>query len=68
MREIRNLHPDPRCLKKRSTWEGTSSANGEKWRYELKAGSNNGTVSCWSNLTSQAMSGKVLYARITSAT
>ena len=34
----------------------------------LKAGSNNGTVSCWSNLTGQYMSGKVLYARITSAT
>lgn len=68
MSEIRNLHPDPRCLKERITWEGTSRANGEKWRYELKAGSNNGTVSCWANLSAQAMRGKVLYARITSAT
>ncbi len=66
MSEIRNLHPDPRCLKERGTWNGGSRANGEKWRYELKAGSNNGTVSCWTNLTGQAMRGKVLYARIAS--
>ena len=66
MSEIRNLHPDPRCLKERTTWEGTSRASGEKWRYELKAGSNNGKVSCWAKLTGQAMSGKVLYARIAS--
>lgn len=68
MSEIRNLHPDPRCLKSRITWNGGSRANGEKWRYELNAGSNNGTVSCWSNLSAQYMSGNVLYARITSAT
>ena len=68
MSEIRNLHPDPRCLKERVTWNGGSRANGEKWRYELNAGSNNGTVSCWVNLTAQAMRGKVLYARITSGT
>ena len=64
MSEVRNLHPDPRCLKKRGTWEGSSSANGEKWRYELSAGSNNGTVFCWAGLTNQYLSGKVLYARV----
>ena len=68
MREIRNLHPDPRCLKERITWNGSSRANAEKWRYELNAGSNNGTVSCWSDLTGQAMRGKVLYARVISGT
>ena len=28
MSEVRNLHPDPKCLKARGTWEGSSSANG----------------------------------------
>ena len=68
MSEIRNLHPDPRRLKSRPAWNGVLAADGEKWRYELNAGSNNGTVACWSKLTGQYMSGKVLYARITSAT
>lgn len=63
MREIRNLHPDPRCLKERGTLNGSSRTGGEKWRYELSAGSNNGSVFCWANLTNQYLRGKVLYAR-----
>lgn len=67
MSEIRNLHPDPRCLKERGTWEGTSSAIGEKWRYELSADSSSGSVFAWNGLTNQFLAGKVLYARVTSS-
>ena len=68
MSEIRNLHPDPRCLQKRSIWGSISiSANGEKWRYELSGGSSNGTVFCWNGITNQDMSGKVLYVRVQGA-
>lgn len=44
---VQNLHPEPRCLKKRGTWNGSSSANGEKWRYELRADSSKGSVFAW---------------------
>lgn len=67
MTEIRNLHPDPRCLKVRTTWSGASRANGEKWWYELNAGSSKGSVFAWNGLTNQFMAGKVLYARVTSS-
>lgn len=67
MNEIRNLHPDPRCLKVRTTWNGASRANGEKWQYELNADSSRGSVFAWNGLTNQFMAGKVLYARITSS-
>ena len=67
MTEIRNLHPDPRCLRQRETWHGGATANGEKWRYELSAGSSNGSVFAWYGLTNQFLAGKVLYARVTSS-
>ena len=67
MNEIRNLHPDPRCLQKRSTWNGGVTANGEKWRYELSADSSSGSVFVWNGLTNQFVAGKVLYARVTSS-
>lgn len=61
---VQNLHPDPRCLRERGAWNGVSAADGEKWRYELSAGSNNGSVFCWANLTNKYLRGKVLYARV----
>lgn len=67
MSEIRNLHPDPRCLKVRTTWNGVSRANGEKWQYELSADSSSGSVIAWDGLTNQFLAGKVLYARVTSS-
>ena len=66
MRESRNLHPDPRCLKQRSLWKTSAQANAEKWRYELAAGETVGGVSCWAPLTTTSLCGHVLYARITS--
>lgn len=64
---VQNLHPEPRCLKKRGTWNGSSSANGERWRYELRADSSRGSVFAWDGLTNQFLAGKVLYARVTSS-
>lgn len=64
---VQNLHPEPRCLKKRGTWNGSSSANVEKWRYELRADSSKGSVFAWDGLTNQFLAGKVLYARVTSS-
>lgn len=68
MNEIRNLHPDPRCLKVRGTWNGVSRANGEKWRYEHNADASKASVGAFQPLTNAQMQGMVLYARITSAT
>ena len=67
MNEVRNLHPDPRCLRQRETWNGGATANGEKWRYELSADSSSGSVFAWNGLTNQFLAGKVLYARVTSS-
>ena len=66
MSEIRNLHPDPRCLQQRSVWKTSARANAEKWRYELAAGETVGGVSCWSPLANSSLCGHVLYVRITS--
>ncbi len=41
---VQNLHPEPRCLKKRGAWNGSSSANGEKWRYEKNTSATSGSV------------------------
>ena len=68
MTEIRNLHPDPRCLKERGAWNGSSRANGEKWRYERNADASNASVGAFQPLTNAQMRGMVLYVRITSAT
>lgn len=65
---VQNLHPEPRCLKKRGTWNGSSSANGEKWRYEKNTSATSGSVFAWGPLTNEQMSGKVLYARLRSDT
>ena len=66
MSEIRNLHPDPRCLKARGIWRATVQQVGEKYRYELTDGKQAGSVACWRPLSDQDFSGKILYARITS--
>ena len=66
MSEIRNLHPDPRCLRVRDTWNAAMQQVGEKYRYELTDGKQAGSVACWSPLFNQDFSGKILYARITS--
>ena len=66
MSEMRNLHPDPRCLKQRPLWKTSAQATGEKWRYELAAGETVGGVSCWSPLTTTSLCGHVLFARIRS--
>lgn len=64
----RNLHPDPRCLKARGAWNGSSTANGEKWRYERNANVSNASVGAFQPLTNAQMRGMVLYARVTSGT
>lgn len=66
MREIRNLHPDPRCTRIRETWRATGMRAGEKYRYELADGEPFGSVHCWHPMARSDMAGKVLYARITS--
>lgn len=66
MSEIRNLHPDPRCLRQRSVWKTSAQANAEKWRYELTAGETVGGVYCWSPLTTTSLCGHILFARIRS--
>lgn len=66
MSEIRNLHPDPRCLRVRYTWNAAMQQVGEKYRYELTDGKQAGSVACWRPLSNQDFSGKILYARITS--
>lgn len=65
---VQNLHPDPRCLKARGTWNGSSRANGEKWRYERNADVSGASVWAFQPLTNAQMRGVVLYARITSGT
>lgn len=66
MSEIRNLCPDPRCLRRRETWQGDATANGEKWRYEKQPNYNSAVFAWWNAANNANMSGKVLYARITS--
>lgn len=67
MTELRNLHPDPRCLKQRSLWKTSAQAAGEKWRYELAAGETVGGVSCWAPLATTSLCGHILFARIRSS-
>lgn len=67
MSEIRNLHPDPRCLKIRNMWRSTSTIIGEKRRYALADGAPTGSVFAWAPLTNDQLAGNVLYARITAA-
>lgn len=66
MSEVRNLHPDPRCLRRRETWKGVATANGEKWLYEKQPNYNSTLFAWWNAANNANMSGKVLYARITS--
>lgn len=68
MSEPQNVHPDPRCLKARGAWHGSSRANGEKWRYERDAAASNASVFAFQPLTNAQMRGMVLYARVTSGT
>lgn len=63
---VQNLHPDPRCLRERGTWNAAMQQVGEKYRYELTDGKPAGSVACWTPLSKQDFSGKILYARITS--
>ena len=63
MREIRNLHPDPRCLKARGTWRATVQQAGEKHRYTLADGQSVGAVGAWGPLSNTQLAGMVLYAR-----
>lgn len=65
---VRNLHPDPRCLRPRATWNGVLSEDGEKRRYEIEPNASNGSVFCWEPFKNSQLSGRVLYARITDAT
>lgn len=69
MRELRNLHPDPRCLKTRGAWKGTWVMSGEKRRYSLADdGATVGSCFAWGPvLTNAQMAGMVLYARIADA-
>lgn len=68
MSEIRNLHPDPRCLRVRSVWHGTWVMSGEKRRYSLADdGAPHGSCFAWEPLTNAQMAGHVLYARISDA-
>lgn len=64
--EALNLHPDPRCLKKRGTWKGNAEANGEKWRYESYSDPASGSVFAFDGLPNTAMAGHVLYVRVSS--
>lgn len=63
---VQNLHPDPRCLRERGTWNAAMQQVGEKYRYELTDGKPAGSVACWTPLSKQDFSSKILYARITS--
>lgn len=64
MNEIRNLHPDPRCLRIRNMWRATSAIVGEKRRYTLAEGAPTGSVFAWDGLPRETMRGNVLYARV----
>ncbi len=64
MREPRNLHPDPRCLRVRNMWRATSTIVGEKRQYTLADGAPTGSVHAWTPLTTEQLAGNILYARI----
>ena len=64
MSEIRNLHPDPRCLRVRNMWRATSTIVGEKRQYTLADGAPTGSVFAWTPLTNEQLAGNILYARI----
>lgn len=60
-----NKHPDPRCTRIRSVWNAGGKENGDKYRYELSTGASSGSVFCWNPLTNPELSGKILFAHIT---
>ncbi|HJE55376.1 MAG TPA: hypothetical protein K8W03_01140 [Bifidobacterium pseudolongum subsp. globosum] len=64
MNEIRNLHPDPRCLRVRNMWRATSTIVEEKRQYTLADGAPTGSVFAWTPLTNEQLAGNILYARI----
>lgn len=64
MNKLRNLHPDPRCLRIRNMWRSTSTIVGEKRRYTLADGAPTGSVFAWDGLPRETMRGNVLYARV----
>ena len=64
MSEIRNLYPDPRCLRVRNVWRATSTIIGEKRQYTLAEGAPTGSVFAWDGLPRETMRGNVLYARV----
>ena len=68
MNEVRNLHPDPRCLCERGMWRGQATSDGEKYKYSLVSGQTVGSIAAWHPMTNQQIAGLVLYARITSDT
>lgn len=64
--ESANLYPDPRALKRRSGWNATAQADGEKWRYEATSTKGAG-VYVFAPFTNQELVGKVLYVRVSSS-
>lgn len=60
-----NQHPDPRCTRARQEWMASISAVGDKWQYTANY-ADKGAVMCWHPFSNADLSGKVLYARITS--
>lgn len=65
MSEVRNLHPEPRCMQARAMWNAKQSSDGEKYRYMLADGETNGGVYAWNPITNESLAGKILYARVT---
>lgn len=69
MNELRNLHPDPHCYRQRTTWMGLpATQTGDKWRYEKRPDYNSSLWAWWHPNDGDLILGKVLYARVYSAT